>query len=597
MGRKADKKHGDILFSFLKKRVNELSRSKQKKDYKAFIHWFVETHYSSAYDVQITDGPFDGKIDGIARIEKSNQVQEIVINSKYTGRLNALAPKEFYKEIAEFSKPFLTPSFRDGFLANKVKEELQSKYKNLYDRYDDKAVSLIFITNYKQNKEFCRTKTYKGVRVFHYDDLKKYLLDDIDGALPKTDDLVLKKISKILSARKRDTEVPTSIVFARLKDFLDYMKKDELGTLFSRNVRVALAVKKDSVNEGIMDTFEGRPTEFTYSNNGITLICDSSKKSVKGLVLKNPRVVNGSQTLHSVQKAFSQKKKPGETNAETRERMAKLQRSANLARVMVKIIEVPLHSADANGAEVTKRKEIVNNIATRTNRQNPIKGYNLAANDEYQLAIFRYLKARGYYYDRRVGEYKKSIRSNRDRGLKEGPNIRLAMQLSASITNDLGPAAAKLSVDALFAKPYNKIKTTNPEVILQSYILYSHLRDISRDLAGKDSKIEKLKGHYDFALFAIASNAFRSYGFHLGDIRHFSRLNACIEYEDKSKSLRKNWDLLVKEITRFIWTSYKKSDVTPNNFFKTNLHVENLMERRVNRQIKAHAKELLTSFH
>lgn len=597
MGRKADKKQADILFSFLKKRVNELSRSKQKKDYKAFIHWFVETHYSSAYDVQITDGPFDGKIDAIARIEKSNQVHEIVINSKYTGRSDQIAPKEFYKEIASFSKPFLSPSFRDFFVANKVKDELQPKYRNLYSRFDDKSVGLIFITNYKRNKKICRTTIYKGVRVFHYEDLKKYLLDDIDGALPKTDDLTLNNISKVLKAPERDTEVPTSIVFARIKDFLKYMKEDDLGTLFSRNVRVALAVRKDSVNEGIMTTFNDSPEEFTYSNNGITLICDSVRRSNKSLTLRNPRVVNGSQTLHSVQKAFALKKKPGETRAEMAARKAKLQRAANIARVMVKIIEVPLHSVDANQSEVTNRKKIVNNIATRTNQQNPIKRYNLSANDEYQLTIFRYLKARGYYYDRRVGEYKRSIRSNRDRGLKQGPNIKLAMQLAASINVDLGPAIAKLSVDSLFAKPYDKVKEVNPEVILQSYILYSHLRNVSRELANKNSRIDRLKGHYDFALFAIASKALRFRGFHLGDIRHFSRLNDCIEHADESASLKKLWNSFVKDISGFIWASYTKYDVSPNNFFKTDKYVDDLMERRITRGLKEHARDLLDGFH
>src|SRR5207249_7200091 len=54
------------------------------------------------------------------------------------------------------------------------------------------------------------------VKVFHLDDLIQCLVDDIDGAMPRTPPISLHGIHAVLSPDKVDTEVATSIVFAQI---------------------------------------------------------------------------------------------------------------------------------------------------------------------------------------------------------------------------------------------------------------------------------------------------------------------------------------------------------------------------------------------
>jgi len=134
------------------------------------------------------------------------------------------------------------------------------------------------------------------------DDLIQCLVDDIDGAMPRTPPISLNGINALLPADQADTEVATSIVFARLVDFIRYMENDPFDLLFNRNVRVAISTTRSKVNRGIRDTFKESPKEFAFSNNGITMLCEKQHydPGQKVLTLENPRVVNGSQTLHSV---------------------------------------------------------------------------------------------------------------------------------------------------------------------------------------------------------------------------------------------------------------------------------------------------------
>src|SRR5206468_534472 len=166
-------------------------------------------------------------------------------------------------------------------------------------------------------------------------------------------------------------------------DFRRYMKSDPHDLLFARNVRVFQGVPKKGVNAQIRQTYEEAPAEFAFSNNGITIICErhSYEAGRKELKLENPRVVNGSQTLHSIRHAAKHSDK---------------------ARIMVRIIEIP---APRNATEVQKRRQIIDKIAVRSNQQTPIKRWNLVSNDEYQLELFRYFRRKNLFYERRVKEW------------------------------------------------------------------------------------------------------------------------------------------------------------------------------------------------
>ena len=252
----------------------------------------------------------------------------------------------------------------------------------------------------------------------------------------------------------------TSIAFARLVDFIAYMESDPFDLLFARNVRVQKSVKSSEANRSIQDTFRRRPREFVYSNNGITVLCEKSiyESGPKQLTLINPRVVNGSQTLHSIRDVDS---------------------PSHNARAMVRIIEIPRLSGNELRREIRDRRNVIDNITTRSNLQNPIKRWDLVSNDDFQMELYRTFRRHGYFYQRREGEWDLRSRELRSVGVAKGPLNKKLAQLIASYHWDnaeLGPAKAKLSVTKLFdPSAYEQVRKTNPELAFQLFLVNENL--------------------------------------------------------------------------------------------------------------------------
>jgi hypothetical protein len=140
----------------------------------------------------------------------------------------------------------------------------------LFERYDAESADLIFITNHRRNDAHFHMVKKLPIKLFHLDELIQHVLDDIDAAMPRTPPLLLSGIQNVLSPDKADTEVSTSIVFARVIDFIKYMGRDPNEMLFARNVRLTLG--NTPVNQAIRHTFATEPREFAFSNNGITML-------------------------------------------------------------------------------------------------------------------------------------------------------------------------------------------------------------------------------------------------------------------------------------------------------------------------------------
>lgn len=75
--------------------------------------------------------------------------------------------------------------------------------------------------------------------------------------------------------------------------------------LFGKNIRSSLG--RTEVNEGIRTTIRENPDSFWYFNNGITILCDGVRKTLKGskpalgsFELSGASVVNGAQTVRSI---------------------------------------------------------------------------------------------------------------------------------------------------------------------------------------------------------------------------------------------------------------------------------------------------------
>ena len=154
--------------------------------------------------------------------------------------------------------------------------------------------------------------------------------------------------------------------------------KDELT---DGNIRFFLGEDKE-INASIIETAlsEERSKNFWAMNNGITVIGEEiSPITRESILVKNPQIVNGCQTVHCLYNAYKKYSK----NCLPKQ-----------LKVFVKLIK-----AD--------NPDINSEIISATNSQNPVKAISLKANESIQRNIEKLLLKYDIYYERRENYYKR----------------------------------------------------------------------------------------------------------------------------------------------------------------------------------------------
>ena len=555
------------LFDYIIKQVSEIANNKAEPEHKSFIHWFSQIFFYGDPKILITDDSGDGKIDAIIELQSHYGSTYAVINSKFTHEYNKKAPVNFYDEITTFRSRFINKELRTDFLTKTIKEGLREYYKKVFSRYDDGIVDLYFITNHSENeKQSCNVK-FDEVRVYHLENLLYFTAEYLRNGMPHTPDLLLTGIEDILPA-KIVSGISTNIIFARVSDFIKYHEdKDSYDLLFSRNVRLDLG--KTEPNKAITQTFENNPDEFVYSNNGVILICDDLKHDPgkREVTIKNPRVVNGSQTLHSVRHA---------------------DKISNSARVMVRIHS--FSSNNKNSIDDTKR-DFIDKISIRSNLQNPIKRSDLCANDDFQYGISRYFKQYGVFYERRRKEWNMKKIEFKSNGYNEHISSTLMMQLLSCIyykKSNLGPAIAKREAGALFEDDrYNTLKNTDVGKAYTIYCLHRALYNLLKSLAKKRVYINNIFHNGYFMIFTCVYTLFKD------------SPNVVYENQDSKKLmtlLETIVSLINKDYSKVagIYKKDNRQELTYINYFKNAEYIKNFLEDHPTNNIKIMAQKIIS---
>jgi hypothetical protein len=568
------------LFDFMLARVNEVGNESGLKPPQAFGKWFANTYFSNPQAFFPSDGSGDGKVDSFFQVSDGKEVQHYVLNTKFTQKYDSPAPVSFYDEITRFWQAFANKADRQSYVANVVRTELRTRYQKLFTYYDDGRANLFFVTNHRRNdKQYASLKRI-GVQIFHLEDMLQFVVDYIEDAMPRTPTLRFTGISTVLSADRHDTTVPTSIVFAKLVDLVRYMQEeDPYDLLFARNIRLKL--KKSKVNPEIAKTFRETPTEFVFSNNGITMLCESHSHDPgrQELKIENPRVVNGSQTLHSIREVDD----PFPT-----------------ARVMVRIIQVPPPTPADFSKDAAKRREVIEKISLRSNLQNKIEKWNLISNDVYQHDLARFFRKKKLYYERREGEWAQRRTELKSVGIRRGPHIKPLTQLIASYywnRNKLGPVVAKRGVGKLFEEdPYRIVRGAKPELVYQLHLLGEIVDECVRDLASSYKYVEGLASHVRLALYALIVKGFQAVGVDFSDDATTKLLERGADPFPKWKKFAKSGIDTIRSAYRRDATRYRRKqgkELTVANFSKAQEYVGKLLARPLPQQFRKLARELL----
>lgn len=173
--------------------------------------------------------------------------------------------------------------------------------------------------------------------------------------------------------------------FARLAD-LHAMYRAMGQRFFETNIRSILA-DDTPTNRSLFRAFseillDGNhdPLEYAFDHNGATLFAERVEEKGGALVLTEPRLLNGAQTIATLHRFL--------TLYEHDARLAAHAKALGELAILCKII------TDA-------RTEFVLRVTLNNNRQNPVKPWNLHANDLIQLELQdKFREETGLYYER-----------------------------------------------------------------------------------------------------------------------------------------------------------------------------------------------------
>lgn len=182
----------------------------------------------------------------------------------------------------------------------------------------------------------------------------------------------------------RETNALVGLV--AIRDYLKFLRREKSTVLreelFAANVR-DYAGSNVRVNDAIVRTLaQDSETLFWWLNNGITIIADKAEDPLElEWLLTNPLIVNGLQTSHVLHESDLA------AGGITKKRMKQ--------SVLVRVI--------------TESNPIVREaIIAGTNNQTAIASLQLHANEEKQVRIEEFLRASGWFYERRRYQHRGS---------------------------------------------------------------------------------------------------------------------------------------------------------------------------------------------
>ena len=271
------------------KKINKIIFNKDEKHNDGYGRAFevfalavlLEKTYEQVLNYVI-NGNYDGKIDGIVWNDEQVSIYQIKMNSKLEQGVLEEAKKN-YKEYL-IKKTISAPN------CSHLKEFLEKNYDNI----KDKSLKVCSITNSPTN----------GNNICSKDIFTKFfnnVLLPLDNS-----NIVLKiKIDQVVDSETNNTHsnyastASNTFLFAHADDILNSLYEQGINTensdkLFYDNVRGFIGI-----NIAMQDTIVNNPNNFELYNNGLSILGDS-KITATNIVIKNPTIINGQQTLFNL---------------------------------------------------------------------------------------------------------------------------------------------------------------------------------------------------------------------------------------------------------------------------------------------------------
>jgi hypothetical protein len=428
----------DEFLKYLNGQVKLLRKNYALNEGKAFGLWYAVDSLSlqedEAYEAVSFDGGNDKDIDFFYVDQESERVliAQLKFNAagKYKGKKDELLglihttdwlrdptslERDGRKDLADAARDYLD-AVGKGYSVEYLYVYCGPSHKDV----DDTA------RNFNVNES--GDVPSRSCRIVHLPNLIAEHSERIDQAtrIDKTT-LRCKEITSFEEKGKFGAAFITTLTGSQLRDL--YIEHED--RLFDRNVRLFLGARKGGVNAGMRDTIASdgdRPNFWAY-NNGVTFVCDHYEFENDQLELTNFSIVNGCQTTVTIANSSPA--------------------AAKEIRVLARFIAAPEHGIDS--------------IIRFTNSQNPIRLWDLSAQDKLQKRLKKELSnlPQSFLYVLRKGEVRQLSSVERDKYKRggKGPVCSIPLDLNAQYLAAFRglPAVAYKDKGKVFSAYYDEV--------------------------------------------------------------------------------------------------------------------------------------------
>jgi hypothetical protein len=407
----------EIVKSYLNGFVEKMGLPNDKDESELFEYFSTYSILSHEVNNIITNSALfemsTGKSKGIDAIAFSIN-NELITNSEKIdtyGKMSITVDVYFFQaktsnsfddsELGNFMDAvidFLSENQQYNLERMKLSKEIYEKFKTKYRQIEDFRLHCFYVylgDKQGQGTTLQVTKEKKETILKNLNIFSKIKIDFVDQSTLFTK--YKKAINPIEASFQCDNKTPLKNIknvaeayigflpFSEFKNLIIDDKRDEIKNLFNDNLRDFLGLE-NSVNDGIKRTIEeGKFTEFSLLNNGITVLADENKGKGNTLILKNYQIVNGCQTSNVL---YECRNKIG----------------INDTLIPLKVV-------------ITTDSDLRDSIILSTNSQSKFAEEQMSAITKFQETLEDYYRSQkdkdNLYYERRTNQYH-SIGINRN---------------------------------------------------------------------------------------------------------------------------------------------------------------------------------------
>lgn len=507
--------------------------------------FFVRSRFD---DNRFNDHFIDGSRDGGIDYFYSSRDQFYIVQSKYNSKNSTVPFGNIQTEIDKIIETIDHPtderlrSRAGNEFINVVRSNL-SNPKAIIDIYYLTTGKITETTVEKCDQYLRKRVDHKGWKIrfslnpADYRFLETMILNHRFGFIPYTG---AKEIEFDWVHEVHISNIDSLIGVFPISQLIDWFESSsDIKTFLQKNVRGYLGKKKNKI---IIDSYLEEPRYFWFKHNGIVIFVDHYKfdeKNRKRVILSNPQIVNGGQTINSIYSAYSETGIKNET------------------RVLLRVIKLPYDRLES----YQRGLEIIEGL----NTQAKINASDLRSNDERQVQIQRIIE--------RIDEGYKYIRKREHGTRVSDKNVfmtRLANLINCCVL-ERPNEAIRMELEKLFREKYDKIFNKDKIIIefAKNTVVYNYLIiwrihrlivKLRKSLRKRDQDLFYLSQYY------VLLDVYRK----LGKLRKYIRQSQrtwfeFVETNYFQKATEKYAKLIFPRAYRLVPTREKRN---PDRFFK-----------------------------